>query len=286
MFVSISNIFLAYLIFLICFLIHKFVLKYKIKDMFFKINRLKPLLFSLFAISVLFTGCGYAGSGILELPATDGNDQIITHKSYTLVYNEDKEQAKWVAWELTKDELLGEAKRKNNFKEDPLVTTGSATDVDYAKSGYDRGHLAPAADMVWDQQAMDESFYYSNMSPQHPSLNRGIWKRLETKAREWAEKYGEIYVATGPVFINMLEEIGPNKVGVPSHYYKTFLITNDGDLQAIAFLIPNEKGGKDIFEYAVTVDSVEAITNIDFYPLLYDKYEEEIESLFNVSYWK
>jgi endonuclease G len=248
---------------------------------------LPKITFYVLIITLFITkGCGYAGSGLLELPAKTTDEYLISHKAYTLVYDENREQAKWVAWELTKNELNGEAKRKDNFKEDPLVTTGSATDDDYKGSGYDRGHLAPAADMTWDQQAMDESFYYSNMSPQHPSLNRGIWKRLETKAREWAEKYGEIYVATGPVFISELEEIGPNKVDVPSHYYKTFLITNDGDLQAIAFLMPNEKGSKDIFDYAVTVDSIETLTNIDFFHLLHNRYENEVEATFDLRYWK
>lgn len=254
--------------------------------MYIRNNPLKILIISLFTISAIISGCGYAGSGLLEIPATEEGEQIVTHKSYALVYDEETEQAKWVAWELTKDELNGEAERKNNFKEDPLISTGSAADDDYKGSGYDRGHLAPAADMTWSQEAMDESFYYSNMSPQHPSLNRGIWKRLETKAREWAEKYGELYVATGPVFINVLEEIGPNKVDVPSHYYKTFLITNDGDLQAIAFLMPNEKGSKDIFDYAMTVDSIESITNIDFYHLLHNRYENEVEATFDVKYWE
>jgi endonuclease G len=254
--------------------------------MYIRINLLKIIIISLFTVSVVLSGCGYAGSGALEIPATNVGEQIITHSAYALVYDENREQAKWVAWELTKNELNGDAKRKNNFKEDPLISTGSATDEDYAKSGYDRGHLAPAADMTFSDEAMDESFYYSNMSPQHPSLNRGIWKRLETKAREWAEKYGEIYVATGPVFIEVLEEIGPNEVDVPSHYYKTLLITKNKDLQAIAFLIPNKKGGKDIFEYAVTVDSVESITKINFYPLLRDKYEKEVESTFDKKYWE
>ncbi|PLX17135.1 MAG: DNA/RNA endonuclease [Salinivirgaceae bacterium] len=254
--------------------------------MYFRISLLKITISITLFVSVFLSGCGYAGSGALELPAKASNEQIISHKAYALVYDEETEQAKWVAWELTNDELNGDAKRKNNFKEDPLILTGSATDADYSKSGYDRGHLAPAADMTWSQLAMDESFYYSNMSPQHPSLNRGIWKRLETKTREWAEKYEKIYVATGPVFINVIEEIGPNKVDVPSHYYKTFLITKDNDLQTIAFLIPNEKGDKDIFEYAVTVDSIEHITNIDFYHLLHDRYEDKVESTFDLDYWK
>src|SRR6056297_540596 len=145
-----------------------------------KINTLR-LFLVIISLSALLFGCGYAGSGKLELPQYGDNDVIITHKAYVLDYNEETEQADWVAWELTKEELNGEFERKNNFKPDPQVKTETADDKDYYKSGYDRGHLAPAADMTWDKVAMDESFYYSNMSPQNPSFNRGIWRRLETQ---------------------------------------------------------------------------------------------------------
>ena len=111
----------------------------------------------------------------LELPKPKENEQIINHFAYTLSYNELFEQANWVAYELTDIETISHFERTNKFIVDDLVKTGSASNDDYKKSGYDRGHLAPAGDMGWSEQAMKESFYYSNMSPQNPSFNRGIW---------------------------------------------------------------------------------------------------------------
>ena len=134
-----------------------------------------------------------------ECPAIRSGDQIIRHFAYTLCYDEPHEQARWVAYELTLAETNGPEERASGFFEDPAVTTGSATDTDYAGSGYDRGHLAPAGDMTWSDRAMHESFYYSNMSPQVPSFNRGIWKKLETLVRAWAQVYDGILIATGPV---------------------------------------------------------------------------------------
>ncbi len=237
-------------------------------------------------LSFLLMGCGYAGSGKLELPNYSEKDAIIEHKAYALAYNEEKEQADWVAWELTKEELNGDIKRKNNFKPDPKVVSKTANDDDYYKSGYDRGHLAPAADMTWDEVAMDESFYYSNMSPQNPSFNRGIWRRLETQTRKWAEKYEKIYVVTGPVFTNEPSFIGPNKVAIPDAYYKTILITADSEIQGVGFIMPNKKGSGDLLEYAVTIDSVEKVTGIDFYPLLRDRYENAVESSVDKTFWE
>ena len=105
-------------------------------------------------------------------------EQIVNHLGYSLSYNEKNEQASWVAYELTADQVRGTVKRKDSFRSDPLIKTGSASLSDYKGSGYDRGHLAPAADMKWSTTAMSESFFMSNMSPQLPGFNRGIWKKL------------------------------------------------------------------------------------------------------------
>jgi endonuclease G len=135
----------------------------------------------------------------LELPAVKKGEQVIRHAGYSFVYNEAYEQAAWVAYELTEKETDKQYDRTDKFIPDPSVITGSATDSDYSGSGYDRGHLAPAADMGWSSTSMAESFYFSNMSPQVPGFNRGIWKRLEEQVRSWAIEYDTIYVVTGPV---------------------------------------------------------------------------------------
>ncbi len=235
---------------------------------------------------LLLKGCGYAGSGNLELPDNDAEKPIIAHLGYTLQYNESFEQADWVAYELTRDELSGEVGRTNRFIPDPLVSTGTAGDEDYYKSGYDRGHLAPAADMTWSEQAMDESFYYSNMSPQHPSFNRGIWKKLESFVRAGAQKFERILIVTGPLFLDDSEIIGPNEVRVPSHYFKSLLVFNDTIKEGIAFILPNHKGEKHLMEYTVTIDSIEQVSGFDFYSALPNRFERRIESTVNTEFWQ
>jgi endonuclease G len=122
----------------------------------------------------------------LEIPAITNPDAVIEKDFYILQYNEQFEQADWVAYELTRDEVMGSTDRKDSFKTDTEIGTGSATLADYRGSGYDRGHLAPAADMKMSALSMSDSFYMSNMSPQHPSFNRGIWSKLESYVRTWA----------------------------------------------------------------------------------------------------
>ena len=173
---------------------------------------MKKILTILIAIS-----CQFAYSQEILLPEINPNDIIVKHYAYTLNYNEEHEQAEWVAYILTKDRVYGTVKRTNNFRPDPKVKTGSATLADYKGSGYDRGHLAPAADMKWSATAMSESFYMSNMSPQRPGFNRGIWKRLEQLVRTWAVEYEEIHVVTGPVLKGSFKSIGPNQVSVPEY---------------------------------------------------------------------
>lgn len=153
-------------------------------------------------------------------PHVQSQEQLIRHLGYSLVYDENNEQAKWVAYDLSKSKLVKVASRSNQFLVDPKVATGSAEEDDYKKSGFDRGHLAPAADMSWSEQAMNESFYYSNMSPQRPNFNRGIWKKLETLVRVWAALEDTIYIITGPVLRPGLPTIGPNQVAVPDSIIK------------------------------------------------------------------
>jgi endonuclease G, mitochondrial len=210
----------------------------------------------------------------LELPKITSQDDVIKHTGYSLLYDEYHEQAAWVAYALTKVKTQKKHKRTNKFIVDPNVTTGSATNLDYLKSGYDRGHLVPAADMAWSNQSIIESFYYSNMSPQNPSFNRGIWKKLEKLIRTWAVKNSCIYIVTGPVLSKDLLKIGINNVSVPNYFYKVVLDYNDLEKKGIGFILPNENSSKDLSHFAVSIDSVERATGIDFYSSLPD--EEEI----------
>ena len=221
----------------------------------------------------------------IELPKPKPSDLIIHHVGYVLSYNEAHEQANWVAYELTLEEVNGSFKRTNDFRPDPKVKTGSASLADYRGSGYDRGHLAPAADMKWSPIAMSESFYMSNMSPQRPSFNRGIWKRLEEQVRKWAVDNKSVYIATGGVLIPGLNKIGPNQVSVPERFYKVILDYQDPELKGIAFILPNRGSKESLKKYVVTIDKVESVTGIDFFYTLPDEIEEEIESKVDLSRW-
>ncbi|HIA11421.1 MAG TPA: DNA/RNA non-specific endonuclease [Flavobacteriales bacterium] len=216
---------------------------------------------------------------------TSTTGQIIEHQYFTLSYSEKHEQAEWVAYELTKAEVAGVITRTNDFRPDPLVKTQSAQLSDYKESGYDRGHLAPAADMKMSHTAMSESFYLSNMSPQSASFNRGIWSKLEKQVRTWAVENESIYVVTGPVFADFLGEIGASGVSVPGYYYKVILDYTPPEVKAIALVLPNEKGAKTLSEYVVSIDFVESLTGIDFYPQLPDDEEQKLEASKDYSKW-
>ncbi|MDD4970240.1 MAG: DNA/RNA non-specific endonuclease [Paludibacter sp.] len=220
-----------------------------------------------------------------ELPAITSNDVIIKHLGYTLSYNEKHEQANWVAYELTAEETQKGVTRTNDFRSDNAVKTGSAKNDDYQGSGYDRGHMAPATDMRWSVQAMEESFFYSNMSPQVPGFNRGIWKKLEERVRQWAVENTDIYVVTGPILTDHLPVIGPDKVSVPRYYFKVILDYTLPELKGIAFIMPNASSTMPLQSFAVPIDSVEHVTGINFFPALPDKQEQALEKTICIDCW-
>jgi len=202
---------------------------------------------------------------------------IVHHSYFDLQYSEQHEQALWVAYKLTPGHLIKNVKRSNKFKTDPKVKTGSASLADYKASGYDRGHLAPAGSMTFNKTAMDESFYMSNMSPQLPGFNRGIWKKLETKVREWTKVSDSLYVVSGPVLKNITKTIGANKVAVPKAYYKVLLQFKNGKVKTCAYLLPNEKSNKDLKHFICSINKIETIIGIDFNKNLDDNVEYELE---------
>ena len=222
----------------------------------------------------------------IEIPANVGNNQIIEYNAYSLSYNDAHEQADWVAYELTKEEALSDDyDRTDDFRSDPKITDGSAQLSDYepTNSTYARGHLAPAADFKWNETAMSESFYMSNMSPQVHAFNSGKWMYLEMEVRNWAELYDGVYVVTGGILTAGLPSIGTNKVSVPEKFYKVILDLDEQ--KGIGFIMPN-KDIEDTFKnYAVSIDEVEKATGLDFFPLLDDKTENKIESTLNMSKW-
>jgi len=226
------------------------------------------------------------GFSQIELPKIFSDEIVIEHSGYTVSFNKNHKQANWVAYELTKAEISGEHKRKNNFKTDPKIPGKTASPNDYKGTDYDRGHLAPAADMTWSKKAMDESFYMSNISPQYYSFNRGAWKKLEKQIRNWANAYESVYIVTGGVLSENLKRIGmDSSITVPNEYFKAVIHYNDIGMKAIGFLMPNEKIKKPISNYAIEIDSIEYVTGIDFFHQLPDSIENALESNIDVKLW-
>ena len=215
-------------------------------------------------------------------------EQVIQHEGYTVSYNADYRIANWVAYVLTDKEARSDkAERQNKFVVDPLVKGASATNEDYTRTGYDRGHLAPAGDMKWSEKAMRESFYLSNITPQKPGLNRGIWKELEEQIRLWARENGAVLIATGPVIPDEeLNRLGKNRVGVPRQFYKVLCMVVNNQLEGVGFLFENrDYGTTPLRQMMVPIDSVERVTGIDFFPALPDDEERQMEAKVHTDLW-
>lgn len=233
--------------------------------------------------------CDLANEAVAyELPriVAERSEQVIQHLGYTVSYNPVWLLPNWVAYELTNAETEGLQERKNHFKPDPLVKGDAVVTGDYANSGYDRGHMAPAADMKWSETAMRESFYMTNICPQVHSLNAGDWKDLEELARDWANLYGNIYIACGPIVEKEYTTIGKNhRIAVPASFYKVFLRWTKKGWTSIGFVMPNKAGNKPLMTYMHSVDEIEQLTGIDFFYNLPDSVENRIESDYTIADW-
>ncbi|MDA9189410.1 DNA/RNA non-specific endonuclease [bacterium] len=200
--------------------------------------------------------------------------EIIHHDHYSLNYAEKHEQSSWVIYKLDKEKLKPVADRTNDFRADPYVSTYSATETDYFYSGFDRGHLVPAGSMKFSWNAMSQTFYMSNMSPQHPGLNRQLWLDIESKMRKMAA-HGDLYIVTGPVLGKSLPKLSSG-VSVPEYFYK--VVYSPRFKKMYAFLTPNKYCGGKISDYQVSVDKIEKITNLDFFSSLPSYLEDDLES--------
>lgn len=213
-------------------------------------------------------------------------EQILKRTGYVASYNKTTLLPNWVAWHLTAERTEGSAKRSGvDFAEDTEVPEPRATDWDYYNSGCDRGHMCPAADNKWSKKAMEESFLFTNMCPQNGNLNRGDWNEMEMACRKWAKKYGDLYIVCGPIlYKGKHKTIGKNKVVVPEAFFKVVLRTGDNP-QAIGFIYKNTSGNRPKDSYVNTVDEVERITGIDFFPSLPDNVEKNVEATADIANW-
>ena len=225
-----------------------------------------------------------------EIPARlkDRPEQILRRKGYTVSYNKETRTPNWVAWHLTKSHTYGNHQRNRDmFAEDETVARPRATDNDYYNSRYDRGHMCPAGDNKWDAQAMRETFLLTNICPQNHNLNKYEWNDIEILCRSWARQYGAVDVVCGPVYYRgeAPRTIGRNKVRVPDAFFKVVLCRNSG-AKAMGFVYKNTGRKQNVYDCVRSVDEIEKLTGIDFFPVLQDDVEAEVEGQSELKEWK
>ena len=225
----------------------------------------------------------------LEIPAKlkDRSEKILKRSNYTISYNRNWNQPNWVAWELNKNETRGRNNRNEEFTADPdLAEAYQVESYDYSGSGYDRGHMCPAGDNHFDAKAMNESFYMSNICPQNHELNAGKWNDLEIACRKWANRYQQLFIVCGPIIDKRNgKRIGKeHEIIVPEKFFKVILITSTKPARAIGYIFENN--GSDRPYKVHSIDEVEKITGMDFFPNLPDKIEDLVESRYEASDWR
>lgn len=229
-------------------------------------------------------------ASLMEVPdLSESYSPIVPHKAYVSSYNEETLIPDWVAYELTSDETGGTESRGGiEFHMDPTLRgVTQAMREDYSGSGWTKGHLMPAADAAFSTTTMGETFYFTNICPQDETLNAGDWAYLEKRVRQWANRYGHIWVVTGPIVgENRYGTIGDREVVVPDSFFKALLIQKkNGSYSAIAFVMDNDDERYYLKDCYLTVDELETLTGFNFFPLLDDKIEEKVESTVRLSDW-
>ena len=244
------------------------------------------LLYLILLLSIC--SCRAQKDSSIEIPAPlkNGKEIVLKRTGYTVSYNPDTKIPNWVAWHLTAEHADGPVRRfGGGYLEDTDVPKPRATRDDYYGSDWSHGHMCPAGDNKWDRKAMRETFLLTNMCPQDRGLNSGVWNRIEMDCRKWAKKYGDIYIVCGPVLLNREHEtIGENKVVVPEAFFKVILCLQ-GTPKAIGYVIRNNEGKKKRDQFINTIDEVERITGMDFFPALPDSIENKVEAYTNIKDW-
>lgn len=214
-----------------------------------------------------------------------GNTLRLDYEGFRMDFNCDNLTPDWVAWELLGSETNGDVPRSDRFWADPDVSCSPTTD-DYRHSGYDRGHMCPAADQKWSEKAMRDCFVMTNMVPQANALNSGAWNTLEGKERYWARRDSAIVIIAGPIYTdNDTKRIGANGVRVPSAFFKVLLAPYTDTPRAIGFIYPNAQAPGNMADYAMSVDRVEEITGLDFFYNLPPDMEAEVEKSASFTLW-
>ena len=225
----------------------------------------------------------------LEIPISKKQNPslLLYREGYTASYNPETRTPNWVAWHLTANHTDGPVKRNGiSFQADQDIPEPRVDTYDYMRSGYDRGHMCPAGDNHWNQKAMEQSFLMTNVCPQVPALNSGLWNTIEKQCRTWAEQYGDVYIVCGPIYFNQKHKtIGKNKVQVPEAFFKVILCLRDKP-KAIGFICRNASAkGHKKNDYVNSIDEVERITGLDFFSQLPDNIEQRVESHADITEW-
>lgn len=211
-------------------------------------------------------------------------------KAYTgfnVSFNPKMHLPNYVAWQLTTDKATANNtdRKSSRFMADYDVE-GCATTDDYRRSGYDRGHMAPAGDMKWSQEAMDDCHYLTNIIPQDKYVNGRPWATVEKQCRQWAQKYGDIYIVAGPVLSDYMPlSIGKTPVPVPERIFKVIVAPHANPPRGIAFLMPNHQFDGGAQATVTTIDHIEQITGFDFFHFLPEKLQQDIESQQSLASW-
>lgn len=248
---------------------------------------------------VLFCGCALRASDghddtvalevkDLELPLYEADEDIVVHMGYTASYNHRTLVPDWVAWELTAEEVDGTNEGDYSFSRDPDVAFPKASREDYSRSGWDKGHMAPRADMKWSCKALEESYYFTNVCPQNHEMNSQAWRKIEELTRRMARRHGSVLVVCGPLYTSHAHgTIGNAAVQVPDAFYKALAVNTAEGWQTVGYVVDNSPQNGAPQRYAVSVDSVETLlslshnTTTDLFPTLPD----EAEQAFNPGFW-
>lgn len=226
----------------------------------------------------------YVGLETVALP--EGlKSQVKEYVGFTVSFNKDNGTPNYVAWELLGTEAWGDIQRTDNFWQDPDLDGCPAT-KDYTGSGYDRGHMCPAADQKWSDRAMNDCFVMANICPQDHDLNAGAWLTLENKERQWAQRDSAIMIICGPIYdVADTKRIGNAKVRVPGAFFKILAAPYLKNPRGIAFVYPNMTAPGNMQDYAMSIDDVEKMTGYDFFQALPEDIEARIESTYSFKEW-
>lgn len=230
--------------------------------------------------------------GEFSLPVTSSSssktDILIEHEGFALLYDTKTLCPRWVAWELTAEETRGKISRQGvNFKEDESVPKQyQVASWDYNGGGYGRGHMCPAGDMKWSQEAMQDCHYMTNICPQTAELNKTWWEHLERACRQWARQEGAVQIVCGPIFSENPKRFGKkHKMAVPRAFYKVVLSLKEGGEKAIGFFYTNDDAPQPMEDAVRSVDEIERLTGFDFFSSLPDEQEDKLEAMTDLRAW-